>query len=374
MKEFKRKEYKQKENKLKTFLVLWSTQSLSQLGSAMTNFALTLWLYQKTGSALQTALLSICSYAPYVLMSIFAGALSDRWDKKKVMLFSDTFAACSTVAVLVLLKTDFLRPAHLYLLNAVNGLMNTIQQPASDVAMTLIIPKDQYQRKVIVVDDNKFMEGVELGEKITASDGEIQFEIINLDKNGIQVIALNSGILLFGKALYKNNYYFKQENINKQIELYREFIYDVQPYGIILSFLESEDDIKIYKKKFPKIKIIPKIETPLGVENIDKITNTASIIMLGRGDLGNISAEKLGYYQDKIFSKCKNKNIELIVATGILNCLSNNQPVIERAEILDGYYLAKNGVDFVVASNSISKNKLLMDRFVEFWDKLYVDI
>ena len=102
-----------KENKLKTFLVLWSTQSLSQLGSAMTNFALTLWLYQKTGSALQTAFLSICSYAPYVLMSIFAGALSDRWNKKKIMLFSDSFAACTTIVVLILLKNDLLRPAHL---------------------------------------------------------------------------------------------------------------------------------------------------------------------------------------------------------------------------------------------------------------------
>ena len=146
MKVNKLKENKLKQSKLKTFLVLWSTQSLSQLGSAMTNFALTLWLYQKTGSALQTALLSICSYAPYVLMSIFAGALSDRWDKKKIMLFSDTFAACSTVVVLVLLKTDLLRPTHLYVLNAVSGLMNTIQQPASDVAMTLITPKDQYQK------------------------------------------------------------------------------------------------------------------------------------------------------------------------------------------------------------------------------------
>ncbi|HRR25029.1 MAG TPA: MFS transporter, partial [Bacteroidia bacterium] len=132
--------------KLKTFLVLWSTQSLSQLGSAMTGFALTLWLYEKTGSALQTALLSICSYAPYVLISIFAGALSDRWNKKKVMLFSDTFAACSTLVVLVLLKTELLRPMHMYVLNAISGLMNTIQQPASDVAMTLITPKEEYQR------------------------------------------------------------------------------------------------------------------------------------------------------------------------------------------------------------------------------------
>lgn len=131
---------------LKTFIILWSTQSLSQLGSAMTNFALTLWLYQETGSALQTALLAICSYAPYVVLSIFAGALSDRWDKKRTMLFCDTFAACCSVAVLVLLNTGTLRPLHMYLLNAVNGVMNTVQQPAGDVAMTLITPKKHYQK------------------------------------------------------------------------------------------------------------------------------------------------------------------------------------------------------------------------------------
>lgn len=131
---------------LKNFFLLWSTQSLSQLGSTMTNFALTLWLYEKTGSALQTALLSICSYTPYVLMSIFAGALSDRWDKKKTMLVCDTLAALCTVSVLVLLKTDTLAPVHMYILNAVNGLMNTVQQPAGEVAMSLITPKEHYQR------------------------------------------------------------------------------------------------------------------------------------------------------------------------------------------------------------------------------------
>ena len=131
---------------LKNFYILWSTQSLSQLGSTITSFALTLWLYQKTGSALQTALLSICSYAPYVIMSIFAGALSDKWNKKRTMLACDTLAACSTVIVLFMLQTDLLRPWHLYLLNAISGLMNTVQNPASEVAITLITPKDQYQR------------------------------------------------------------------------------------------------------------------------------------------------------------------------------------------------------------------------------------
>ncbi len=112
---------------LKTFLILWSTQSLSQLGSSMTGFALTLWLYQRTGSA-------------------FAGALSDRWDKKKTMLACDSFAACCTVLVLILLKTDLLQPFHMYVLNAVTGLMNTVQQPAGDVAMTMITPEKYYQK------------------------------------------------------------------------------------------------------------------------------------------------------------------------------------------------------------------------------------
>ncbi len=131
---------------LKPYLLLWSTQSLSALGSTMTGYALILWLYRQRGSALETALLSICSYAPYVLVSIFAGALSDRWNKKRTMLVCDLLAAMGTVAVLVLLKTDQLEPWHLYGLNAINGLMNTVQQPASDVAATLLVPKRYYQK------------------------------------------------------------------------------------------------------------------------------------------------------------------------------------------------------------------------------------
>ena len=133
---------------LKEFYILWSTQSLSQLGSAVTAFALTLWLYEKTGSALSTAALRICTYAPYVVMSIFAGAMSDRFDKKKTMLVCDLLAALSTVAVFVLYKADMLQVWHLYMINAVSGLMNTVQQPASEVAYTMIVPKAYYQKTI----------------------------------------------------------------------------------------------------------------------------------------------------------------------------------------------------------------------------------
>lgn len=131
---------------LKYFLILWATQALSQLGSSMTNYALIVWSYTAKGSALTTALLSVCSYAPYVIMSIFVGSLSDKWNKKAAMLVSDTFAALCTVSIFILLKTGRLEIWHLYCLNALNGLMNTVQQPASDVAITLLTSKKHYQR------------------------------------------------------------------------------------------------------------------------------------------------------------------------------------------------------------------------------------
>lgn len=131
---------------LRNFLILWLTQSVSQLGSSITAFALTLWLYEKTGSSLSTAALTICSYAPYVLMSIFAGALTDKFDKKKTMLICDVLAVLCTIVVFGLYNTNHLMVWHLYALNAISGLMNTVQQPASEVAMTLVIPEKYYQK------------------------------------------------------------------------------------------------------------------------------------------------------------------------------------------------------------------------------------
>lgn len=90
---------------LRTFLLLFTTQALSSLGSAMTSYALVIWAYQQSGSALSTALLTVSSYAPYVVFSLFCGALVDRLDTRRTMLVSDALAACTTVAALVLLQT-----------------------------------------------------------------------------------------------------------------------------------------------------------------------------------------------------------------------------------------------------------------------------
>lgn len=131
---------------MRTYLLLWLTQLISKLGSAMTGYALVIWSYTQEGSALKTALLMVCSYAPYVVFSMFAGVISDRWDKKRTMLCSDALAALCTLAVLILLKTGQLEIWHIYIVNFISGLMSTVQHPASEVAITAILPRKYYQK------------------------------------------------------------------------------------------------------------------------------------------------------------------------------------------------------------------------------------
>lgn len=134
------------ERKFSNFILLWATQTLSRLGSSLTPFALILWAYGKTGSALSTALLTVSSYVPYILLSLPVGTLTDRMNKKRLMLLSDTAAALCTLTILFVWLSGNLELWHLYLVNAITGTAQTFQQPASEVATTLVTPEDKYQK------------------------------------------------------------------------------------------------------------------------------------------------------------------------------------------------------------------------------------
>ncbi|MDR2045240.1 MAG: MFS transporter [Clostridium sp.] len=131
---------------LREFLILWASQSVSTLGTAMTNFALIIWVYSQKGTASSIALLSVCSLLPSILFCFIAGTIADRWNKKRIMLLADTLAACGTVMVLVLYLTGALAIWHLYIINFLLSFMNAFQNPAAYVATSLLVPKEHYVR------------------------------------------------------------------------------------------------------------------------------------------------------------------------------------------------------------------------------------
>ncbi len=131
---------------LRPFLCLWASQSVSEMGTAMTNYALVIWAYEQTGTATSLTTLTICSFLPTILFRFLAGAVADRWNKKAILLCSDALAACGSLAILGLYTAESLTVMGLYIINFLLSLMNAFQVPAAYVATSLLVPKEYYTK------------------------------------------------------------------------------------------------------------------------------------------------------------------------------------------------------------------------------------
>ena len=90
---------------VRIFIVVWLGQFVSLVGSGLTSFALGLWVYERTGSVTQFALIGLFTVLPGVILSPLAGALVDRWDRRWVMILSDTGAGFCTLMMALLFFT-----------------------------------------------------------------------------------------------------------------------------------------------------------------------------------------------------------------------------------------------------------------------------
>jgi DHA3 family macrolide efflux protein-like MFS transporter len=124
-----------------TFVVVWAGQVVSALGSYLTGFALAVWVYQQTGSATLFALITLVTTLPGVLLSPFAGALADRWDRRWAMILADSGAGAATLALALLIWRGRLELWHIYVLMAIVSTFSTLSWPAFTAATTLLVPQ-----------------------------------------------------------------------------------------------------------------------------------------------------------------------------------------------------------------------------------------
>lgn len=129
-----------------SFLVIWGGQVVSQTGTAMTRFALLIWVYEQTGRAASVALLGFSSFVPFVVVSPLAGVWVDRLDRRRVMFWADLGAGLATATLLVLFTTGRLAVWHLYAAEAVAGACEAFQVPAFTAATTMLVPARHYGR------------------------------------------------------------------------------------------------------------------------------------------------------------------------------------------------------------------------------------
>jgi DHA3 family macrolide efflux protein-like MFS transporter len=129
-----------------TFTAIWSGQLLSLLGTGMTQFAMTIWAWQKTGQATALALAGVCAFAPVVLVSPLAGAIVDRTSRKLLMILSDLAAGLGTLTILLLYLAGTLEIWHLYAVLVFIGTFGAFQFPAYSATISVLVDKSQYAR------------------------------------------------------------------------------------------------------------------------------------------------------------------------------------------------------------------------------------
>jgi MFS family permease len=98
----------------RAFVVFWSGRAISYAGSAVTAVALPLLVYQLTGSALRTALLSTLQLLPYLVFGLVAGALADRADRRRLMVGCDLANAAALATVPLAAAVGVLTVSHAY--------------------------------------------------------------------------------------------------------------------------------------------------------------------------------------------------------------------------------------------------------------------
>ena len=128
---------------MRIFTLIWAGQLVSLLGSGLSGFALGLWVLRGTGSVTRFALISMFTVLPRILLAPVAGALTDRWDRRRTMIASESVSAVATLALASLLYSGHLQIWQIYVAISLISTSSAFQWPAYTAAATVLVPKDK---------------------------------------------------------------------------------------------------------------------------------------------------------------------------------------------------------------------------------------
>lgn len=211
------------------------------------------------------------------------------------------------------------------------------------------------------VNHKEAIDSINVGNTILLENGLMKLEVISKESDGITCKVITPGILGNKKSLSVPKVKLDIPFISKEDR--EDIIYAIKHDAdfIALSFVSSKEDVcdvrKILREYNSNIKIISKIESVTGIDNLDDIISVSDGIMVARGDLGvEVPMEDLPYYQQLIINKCRQNGKVAIVATEMLESMKKNiRPT--RAEVTDISYAVATGADAVMLSGETTTGK-----------------
>jgi DHA3 family macrolide efflux protein-like MFS transporter len=142
---------------LRTFALVWTGQAFSLVGSSLVQFALVWWLTKTTGSAVVLTTATFVALLPNILLSPFAGALVDRWNRKWVMVIADGSIALATLSLAFLFMLGLEQVWQIYVILFLRALGSVFQWPAMQASTALMVPDEHLTR---VAGANQTLQGI----------------------------------------------------------------------------------------------------------------------------------------------------------------------------------------------------------------------
>ena len=128
------------------FLLLWSGELVSAVGGGLTSFGLSVYVFRMTGSAADTALVALLAFLPTLLLSVPAGVLADRMDRRLLMVIGDGASAIGIIYILICMLRGGATLPEICIGVTVSSVFSSLLEPAYRATITDLLEPEEYTK------------------------------------------------------------------------------------------------------------------------------------------------------------------------------------------------------------------------------------
>ena len=131
---------------LRRFILLWAGELISSIGGGLTSFGLGVYIFQQTGSAASMSLITLLGFLPTLLLSVPAGVLADRYDRRLLMMIGDGCSALGILFILICMLKGGASLIQICIGVLISAVFSALLEPAFRATITDLLTKEEYSR------------------------------------------------------------------------------------------------------------------------------------------------------------------------------------------------------------------------------------
>lgn len=135
-----------KQSNFNRFILLWAGQFISAVGGGLTSFGLGVYIFQKTGSAAGMALVTLLGFLPTLLLSVPAGVLADRYDRRLLMMLGDGCSGLGVLYILICMMRGGPSLTQICIGVLISSVFSSLLDPAYKATVSDLLTAEEYSK------------------------------------------------------------------------------------------------------------------------------------------------------------------------------------------------------------------------------------